>query len=172
MKELVFSKSYPVERGVKQGSVLSPALFVLVMDPLLSKLQSSEMDLFINYAGGFLHADDICTVATSPEFVEEQVITFVEETFRGSIGAFQGDLNPLSTRSVIETCVLPVLLQRKLTFLRKQLTSDSVNSNRLRIVAMKSLSDDPESVKDCRELESQFNTDFTTEILTDADPTY
>ena len=28
----------------------------------------------------------------------------------GSIGAFQGDLNPLSTRSIIETCVLPVLL--------------------------------------------------------------
>ena len=28
----------------------------------------------------------------------------------GRIGAFQGDLNPLSTRSIIETCTLPVLL--------------------------------------------------------------
>ncbi len=28
----------------------------------------------------------------------------------GSIGAFQGDLSPLSTKSVILTCVLPVLL--------------------------------------------------------------
>ena len=39
---------------------------------------------------------------------------------------------------------------------------------------MKSLSDDPESlclVKECRELESHFNTIFTTEILTDADST-
>ena len=67
------------------------------------------------------------------------------------------------------------LLQRKLTFLRRQLTSDSVDSNRLGIVAMKSLSDDPESlclVKECRELESHFNTDFTTEILTGADTSY
>ena len=28
----------------------------------------------------------------------------------GSIGAFQGDLSPLSSRSVVETCVIPVLL--------------------------------------------------------------
>ena len=28
----------------------------------------------------------------------------------GSIGAFQGDLSPLSSRSVVETCVMPVLL--------------------------------------------------------------
>ena len=73
----ILSRSYPVERGVKKGSVLSPALFLLVMDPLLSKLQSSGMGLSINnfYAGGFLHADDIRTVATSPESVEDQVTT-------------------------------------------------------------------------------------------------
>ena len=43
-------------RGVKQGSVLSPALFLLVMDHLLTKLQSSGMGLSINkfYAGSFL----------------------------------------------------------------------------------------------------------------------
>ena len=49
-----------------------------------------------------------------------------------------------------------------------------MDSNRVGIVAMKSLSDDPESlclVKECRELESHFNTVFTTEILTDADST-
>ena len=28
----------------------------------------------------------------------------------GAMGTFQGDLSPLSTRSVIETCVVPVLL--------------------------------------------------------------
>ena len=28
----------------------------------------------------------------------------------GSLGAFQGDLSPLSLRSIIETCVMPILL--------------------------------------------------------------
>jgi len=126
------------------------------------------------------------------------------------IGAFQGDLNPLSTRSIIETCTLPVLLsgcenwilsnkchedlesfigelakrtlkwpkhfsntealvtldlhsaksyllQRKLIFLRRQLTSDSFDSNRIGVVAMKSLSDDPESLCLVKEYREPFN---------------
>ena len=28
----------------------------------------------------------------------------------GSIGVFHGNLNPLSSRSVVETCVMPILL--------------------------------------------------------------
>ena len=28
----------------------------------------------------------------------------------GCMGVFQGDLNPLSSRSVVDTCVMPVLL--------------------------------------------------------------
>ena len=55
------SARHRVERGVKQGSVLSPALFLLVMDPFLRQLQASGVGLTVNnfYAGGFLHADDI-----------------------------------------------------------------------------------------------------------------
>ena len=37
----MLSEIFQVERGVKQGSVLSPALFLLVMDPLLRQLQAS-----------------------------------------------------------------------------------------------------------------------------------
>ena len=63
------SQSFPVGRGVKQGSVLSPALFLLVMDPLLRQLQASGLGLIINkyYTGGYMHADDIRTLATSEE---------------------------------------------------------------------------------------------------------
>ena len=45
------------------------------MDPLLSKLQSSGCGLSINsfYCGGFLHADDIRTLATSQDSLKMQV---------------------------------------------------------------------------------------------------
>lgn len=69
------SDNFSVERGVKQGSVLSPALFLLVMDPLLRQLQVSGVGLSINnfYAGGFLHADDIRTLATSEASLRHQI---------------------------------------------------------------------------------------------------
>jgi len=60
---------------VKQGIVLSPALFLLVMDPLLKQLLASRMGLTVNnlYAGGFLHADDIKTLATCEASLHQQV---------------------------------------------------------------------------------------------------
>ena len=32
---IIYAGPYPIQRGVKQRSVLSPALFLLVIDPLL-----------------------------------------------------------------------------------------------------------------------------------------
>ena len=71
---------------VKQGSVLSPSLFLLVMDPLLKQLETSGLGLFVNsfYVGGFLHADDIRTLATSADSLKAQVSlvkSFSEENF-------------------------------------------------------------------------------------------
>jgi hypothetical protein len=52
------SGRYSVGRRVKQGSVLSSVLFYWL---LLKNLQAGVLSVndYYNYAGGFLHADDI-----------------------------------------------------------------------------------------------------------------
>ena len=54
---------------------MSPALFLLVTDPLLRQLQTNGVGLSVNnfYAGGFLRADDIRTLATSEASMRYQI---------------------------------------------------------------------------------------------------
>ena len=56
------------------------------MDPLLRQLQSLSMGASVNnmYAGGFLHADDIRTLASTSSTLEAQISTvkkFTEDNF-------------------------------------------------------------------------------------------
>ena len=69
-----------------RGSVLSPTLFLLVMDPLLKILESASLGLKINdlYVGGFAHADDIRTLTNSISSLNarlEAVSLFTTENF-------------------------------------------------------------------------------------------
>ena len=80
------SNAFPVQRGVRQGSVLSPTLFLLVMDRLLKKLESASLGLKINdlFVGGFAHADDIRTITNSTSSLNAQleaVSSFTSENF-------------------------------------------------------------------------------------------
>ena len=179
----LLSTPLTLEHGVLQGSVLSPVLFLLIMDPLLKSLQNKGLGPSVGdiYAGGFIHADDIRTISSSQATLQEQINTVctfaannrltlnhtkcevilippskpattapiatlegegltpqlsakclgywwcwdlsatkaVHEAIKkarlafftfGAIGAFQDQLNPISGRSIYETCVIPVLL--------------------------------------------------------------
>ena len=70
-------KPFPIERGIRQGSVLSPVLFNLVMVPLLKEMKSRKPGLSVNglYLGAFVHADDIRTASTNATDATDQVKT-------------------------------------------------------------------------------------------------
>ena len=64
--------------------MLFPALFILVMDPLLRQLKASGVGFTVNnfYAAGFLHADDLKMLATNEKTLECQLVlvkVFAEE---------------------------------------------------------------------------------------------
>ena len=80
------SNDFPAQRGVREGSVLSPTLFLLVMDPLLKKLESASLGLKINdlFVGGFTHADNIRTITNNTSSLNDQleaVSSFTSENF-------------------------------------------------------------------------------------------
>ena len=62
-----FSSEFSVSNGVKQGGVISPLLFCVYMDGLISELLASSVGCFMGsvYAGIFLFADDLKLLAPS-----------------------------------------------------------------------------------------------------------
>ena len=64
----------PILRGVQQGSVLSPTLFLVVMDELFHRLSEKDCGASICqlFLGGAAHADDVRSIATSKFVAEAQ----------------------------------------------------------------------------------------------------
>jgi hypothetical protein len=63
----VSSTSFGVEHGVRQGGLLSPALFSLLYDSLLAELKESGVGCHVarRFVGAFAYADDIILLAPS-----------------------------------------------------------------------------------------------------------
>jgi len=63
----VFSETFGVLNGVKQGGVLSPILFCIYIDELFVRLKCSQIGCYIGnmYAGAIGYADDVSLLAPS-----------------------------------------------------------------------------------------------------------
>ena len=81
------SSMLTLERGVLQGSVLSPVLFSRIMDLLFKCLQSKELGPFIGntFAGAFIHADDIQTISSSQATLQAQINTVSKFTLENGL---------------------------------------------------------------------------------------
>src|SRR5664279_4673030 len=74
------SESFKIECGIRQGGVLSPYLFAIYVDDIVTKLQRTNLGCYIKgtFVGIFLYADDIVLLAPSIESLQK--LTYVCET--------------------------------------------------------------------------------------------
>ena len=68
------STPFDISRGVKQGSVLSPSLFLIVMNSLLQRMRPQKYGASLHgyFAGTAVHADDVRSIAPMIRSITQQ----------------------------------------------------------------------------------------------------
>ena len=67
------SGSFKVSAGVRQGSVLSPALFAVYVNGILTALDNCGCKLFGFNFGSFMYADDLILIASSVTSLQKMI---------------------------------------------------------------------------------------------------
>ena len=67
-----YSAPFPCKNGIKQGAVLSPVLFCIYMDILLTRLSLSDAGCYYGhlFAGAICYADDLTLLAPTPSAMQ------------------------------------------------------------------------------------------------------
>ena len=77
--ESVLSELFRLLAGVRQGGVLSPALFTVYVDDLLVKLNKFGCSMFGLSVGALMYADDIILLAPSINELQKMMLICFEE---------------------------------------------------------------------------------------------
>ena len=77
------SREFVIERGVHQGSVLSPGLLLLLIDNLLQRLKVANAGVNLEgiYMGSLAHADDLRSLTCDPQSSKQIIKDFLTENF-------------------------------------------------------------------------------------------
>ena len=74
------SREFSIERGERQGSVLSPSLFLLLINSLIHRLIEANVGVSLEgiYVGTLAHVDDLRSLTCNPHSSEKQALIIHE----------------------------------------------------------------------------------------------
>jgi hypothetical protein len=96
----VESTSFKVKNGVRQGAILSPSLFCVYLDTLLSSLRDSGFGCYIagSYIGALGYADDVTLLATSRQSLQK-MLKLCEDFSSSHSMLFSTDPDPVKSKT-------------------------------------------------------------------------